>query len=483
LEHFDPPASGRSGSENTMRVLIVDDEASNRSYLAQMVRRWGYDTSEAADGEEAFEAISDSPPSVVLSDLVMPRLDGFELLMRLKQSGCFPPVILMTAFGSVERAVRTIHEFGGYWFLEKPIDLPALRLLLERAGGHAMLAAENLELKRQLSFQGVLGDMVGQTPAMREVFAIVRQVAPTSAAVLITGESGTGKELVARALHSNSRRASSPFVAINCAAMPESLMESEIFGHEKGAFTGAVERRIGAMEAAQKGTLFLDELGEMPMAMQAKLLRVLEDLRFRRLGGRTEMQADIRIIAATNRDPMKAIQDGKLREDLYYRLNVFNINLPPLRERKEDIPIIVSALIANLNRKHDTSVEDAGPAFLQMLNMRSWDGNVRELRNVIERAVIIAGSGLLQPSHLPMHLHQASRPATAPSPDPGGLGITVGMTVDEAERLLIEGTLKQTQNNKTRAASILGISAKTLHAKLRLYRLDSGEATEEGDQM
>lgn len=466
-----------------MRVLIVDDEEENRCYLAQMVRRWGYETSLASDGEEALESIAEAPADVILSDLMMPRVDGFELLKRLKKMGSSPPAILMTAFGSVEKAVKTIHDLGGFWFLEKPIDLSALRALLERASGHARLAAENLELRRQLSYKGVLGDMVGETRAMQEVFALIRQVAPTSAAVLVTGDSGTGKELVARAIHENSRRSSCPFVAINCAAMPETLMESEIFGHEKGAFTGAVERRIGALEAAQGGTLFLDELGEMPMAMQAKLLRVLEDLRYRRLGGKNEMQADVRILAATNRDPLKAIQEGKLREDLYYRLNVFQIHLPPLRERKEDIPLIVDVMIGGLNRKHGTGVEGASPQFLDLLRTRQWEGNVRELRNVMERAVIIAGDGLLQPGHVPFTLQAPVSSGIAVKPEQAvanGIGVAVGMTVDEAERLLIEGTLKHTRNNKTRAATILGMSAKTLHAKLRQYRMDSsGDDTAE----
>ena len=466
-----------------MRVLIVEDETEHRDYLAEILSGWKYDFGLAANGEEALELFKDTTFDIVLSDLMMPKMDGFELLKKLKQQGTLPPTILMTAFGSLDKALHTIHQLDGFWFLEKPIDLTALELLLKRAGSHRRLAVENEELRRQLAFTGVLGNLVGQTPAMQEIFALIRQVAPTSAAVLLTGESGTGKELVARALHKNSRRSEGPFVAINCAALPESLIESEIFGHERGAFTGAVERRAGAMEAAQGGSLFLDELGEMPMPMQAKLLRVLEDLRFRRLGGKQELQADVRIIAATNRDPLKSIKDGTLREDLYYRLNVFQIHLPPLRERKEDIPRIVEAMIDSMNEKHSTKVQSASPVFYQGLMAMNWEGNVRELRNVVERAVIIAGEGILEPKHAAFGMKRAQPEAKveprAESVGSGGVGVVVGMTIDEAERLLIESTLAHAGNNKTRAALILGISTKTLHVKLRQYRLDGASGGEE----
>ena len=466
-----------------MRVLIVEDETEHRDYLAEILTGWHYEIGQAGNGEEALNLFKDTSFDIVLSDVMMPKMDGFELLRRLKEQGTLPPTILMTAFGSLEKALHTIHELDGFWFLEKPIDLTALELLLKRAGAHRRLAIENEELRRQLSFTGVLGNLVGQTPAMQEIFALIRQVAPTSAAVLITGESGTGKELVARALHSNSKRSDGPFVAINCAALPESLIESEIFGHEKGAFTGAVERRAGAMESAQGGTLFLDELGEMPMAMQAKLLRVLEDLRFRRLGGKQEIQADVRIIAATNRDPLKSIKDVTLREDLYYRLNVFQIHLPPLRERKEDIPRIVEALIDSMNDKHGTKVQGASPNFFDGLMGLNWEGNVRELRNVVERAVIIAGEGTLEPKHAAFGMRRAQPVAKAEQPVEavGGVGVDVGMTIDEAERLLIEATLSHANNNKTRAALILGISTKTLHVKLRQYRLDGAGGDDSAD--
>jgi DNA-binding NtrC family response regulator len=302
---------------------------------------------------------------------------------------------------------------------------------------------------------------------MREVFGLIQQVAPSRAAVLITGESGTGKELAARAIHMLSSRGGGPFVAINCAAMPDTLMESELFGHEKGAFTGAVERRAGCFELAQNGTVLLDEIGDMPVATQAKLLRVLEDGRVRRLGGKAEIQLDVRVIAATNSPLDAALKEGKFREDLFYRLNVFPIPLPPLRERKEDLAVLVAALIEDLNRKHATKVTDCSPALLERLQAHSWPGNVRELRNVLERATILAGEGTLEPTHLPPGFGGA--PAQKPASTAGELQIPVGYTIEQAERALIEMTLEHTKNNKTRAAEILGISQKTLFNKLKEY--------------
>jgi len=479
-----------------MRVVIAEDDPEHRSYLAGVIAGWGHEVLQAADGREAMELVSGSTVDVLLTDLMMPRVDGFELLRTLGAEHKLPPAIVMTAFGSLEKALQTIHELGGFWFLEKPIDLPSLRILLTRAGAQSRLAAENAELRRELAFRGVLGDLIGVSEAMARVFDTIRQVAPTSASVLITGESGTGKELVARAIHDHSKRSAGPFVALNCAAIPETLIESELFGHEKGSFTGAVERRIGALESACGGTLFLDELGEMPMAMQAKLLRVLEDFQFRRLGARQELKADVRVVAATNRDPVKAIQDGKLREDLYYRINVFHIELPPLRDRKEDIPPIVEAMIHSLNRKHDTRVTHASPEFLAGLQERNWEGNVRELRNIVERAVILTGSGPIRSGETrvgarpavtvaPARVSEADAETQPAAPeqtvehsptDSKGVPVKVGMTVLEAERLLIEATLAHAGMNKTRAATILDISTKTLHAKLHQYEQASAES-------
>ena len=312
---------------------------------------------------------------------------------------------------------------------------------------------------------------------MQEIFALLQQAGPSKACVLITGESGTGKEMVARTIHALSPRRQGPFIAINCAALPETLIESELFGHEKGSFTGASERRAGCFEVAQHGTLLLDEIGEMPMSTQAKLLRILEDSRVRRLGGKAEFEVDVRLVAATNKVPEEAVRGGHLREDLFYRLNVFHIHLPPLRERKEDIPPISTALISDLNRKHDCKVSDISAAVMDAFQQHPWPGNVRELRNVLERAVILSGEGTIEMKHLPAFLQTQQAAAVAPAPAAGGapaeetdvIRLRIGTTVEEAEKGLILRTLEHTRNNKTRAAEILGISLKTLHNKLKEY--------------
>ncbi|MEP7367666.1 MAG: sigma-54 dependent transcriptional regulator, partial [Acidobacteriota bacterium] len=297
-----------------MKILIVDDDKQQRDPLVSIVSGWGHEAACAINGVDALEVMARFAPAVIITDLKMPRMDGFELLRRLRESGNFPPTIVLTAFGSLDLALSTVHELGGFWFLEKPINVGALELLIDRAGAQAKLVNENQILRRELSFRGVLCDLVGVSKPMQEVFNLIRTVAPTDAPVLITGQSGTGKELAARAIHQLSARKNEPFIAINCAALPEALVESEIFGHEKGSFTGALERQMGCIEMAEKGTLFLDELSEMPVQMQAKLLRVLQDFRYRRIGGKQELQANIRIVAATNIAPMEAIAAGKLRE-------------------------------------------------------------------------------------------------------------------------------------------------------------------------
>jgi len=460
------------------KVLVVDDEESQRTALAGMIAMWGYHVETAADGQEALDKLANFPAAVMVTDLNMPNMNGEELLRTLKSESNGPASIVLTAHGNLETAVNMVHELGAFWFLDKPIETSALRLLLERAASQGRLAAHAERLERQLSYQGVLGDLVGNSRAMQQVFALIRQVAPNKAAVLLTGESGTGKELVARAIHELSPRRAGPFVAINCAALPETLMESELFGHERGAFTGAVDRRAGCFELAQNGTVLLDEIGDMPMGTQAKLLRVLEDQRVRRLGAKSETQLDVRVIAATNAPLSDAIKEGKFREDLYYRLNVFPIPLPPLRDHLEDMPVLVRALLEDLNGKHDSRVTDVSTQVLERLRAHSWPGNVRELRNLLERAVILAGQGTIQLEHLPGQMNGglqatstgSSGAAAAPSPDGAHLLLPVGVTtVEQAERALIERTLEYTAQNKTRAAEILGISQKTLFNKLREY--------------
>jgi len=445
-----------------------------------MVAAWGMTPETAAEGNAALEALSHNAADVILTDLSMPGLDGFGFLDKLREMGDMPPTIVLTAFGNIETAVKTVHELGAFWFLEKPIQPKTLEVLVRRAAEHARLRAEKRTLLRRLGYKGTLGELVGASPRMMEIFSLLQQAGPSKACVLITGESGTGKELVARTIHDLSPRREGPFIAINCAALPETLIESELFGHEKGSFTGASERRAGCFEVAQHGTLLLDEIGEMPMPTQAKLLRILEDSKVRRLGGRAEFEVDVRVVAATNKAPDEALRGGHLREDLFYRLNVFHVHLPPLRERKEDISRIAEALIGDLNRKHECRVSDIAPDVLLALERHNWPGNVRELRNVLERAVILAGEGTIELKHIPAFLQTrtalvaaagAGSAATAQegAEGPDSVRFSIGTTVEEAEKGLILRTLEHTRNNNTRAAEILGISLKTLHNKLKEY--------------
>jgi DNA-binding NtrC family response regulator len=376
---------------------------------------------------------------------------------------------MLTQFGDIRTALLAVHDTGVFWFLEKPVPPEALQVLIERAGTQHKLLEENERLREALRGDAI-GPMVGQSPQMQDIFSTIRRVGPSKATVLITGESGTGKELVARGIHSFGPRGNGPFIPVNCAALPETLIESELFGHEKGAFTGAHERRLGKIELAHGGTLFLDEIGELPPAMQAKLLRVLEDSRVQRLGGRNEVEVDLRILAATNRPPLKAVRDGKLREDLYYRLSVFHISLPPLRERKEDIPLIVDSLLDYMRQKHNLSVKRVHPQVFDRLIRYSWPGNVRELRNVLERAAILAGDDEILPQHLPENLGVDRRPADQSEAQPGRLVLHLGTSLSEAEKALILATLESTQKNRRRTADILGVSLKTIQTKLKQYQ-------------
>ena len=337
------------------KVLIVEDEENERTGLAELVRAWGYDTETAGDGVEGLETVELWNPGIVITDLRMPRMDGMQLLEHIAAQPQQVAVILLTAQGSVDAAVSAMKS-GAFDFIEKPVNPTRLRNILQNASRLRGTERELEASRRKLRDVGVLGSLVGPSKRMQEVFRLIEMVAPSTACVLITGESGTGKELVARTVHSLSNRKSKPFVAINCAAIPETLIESEIFGHEKGAFTGALERRTGCFELAEGGTLLLDEIGEMPIGTQAKLLRVLEDRKLRRLGSKSETSVDVRVLAATNKVPEEAVAKGYLRNDLFYRLNVFNIQLPPLREHKEDLPALVQALLADMNEKHNRTV-------------------------------------------------------------------------------------------------------------------------------
>src|SRR5689334_15922859 len=370
------------------RVLIVEDEENERTGLAELITGWGYRTETAKDGAEGLEKVAAWAPSLVITDMKMPRMGGLELLEKLDSNAQTMAVIVVTAQGTIDSAVQAM-RMGAYDYITKPIDTNRLRTILQNASALLGTRAELEVTRRKLRDAGSLGSLIGSSKKMQEIFHLVEMVAPSTASVLITGESGTGKELVARTIHELSPRKNKPFIPINCAAIPETLIESEIFGHEKGAFTGALERRTGCFELAEGGTLLLDEIGEMPIATQAKLLRVLEDRKVRRLGSKVETTVDVRVLAATNKVPEEAVAQGQLRNDLYYRLNVFNLLMPPLRDHKQDLPELVEALLAEMNEKHGRNAALISEAVLNQFQSYSWPGNVRELRNTLERAVIV----------------------------------------------------------------------------------------------
>jgi DNA-binding NtrC family response regulator len=456
--------------KSTDRVLIVEDEENARLGYESLLRKWGFDVLGVASAEDALARFSEYRPAVVIADVELPGMDGLTLLSRLGKELESVPAIIITGKGSEERAVAAI-EAGAFWYIEKPLKGAVLHALLDRALGKVRDRQQVAALTRQLREAGRIGQMIGGAQTMQDVMRVVELVAPSSASVLITGETGSGKEILANTIHRLSPRAQRPFVAINCSAIPETLMESEIFGHEKGAFTGAAERRIGCFELADGGTLLLDEIGEMPAPTQAKLLRVLEDRKVRRLGSKTETPVDVRVLAATNKDPEQAVARGYLRQDLYFRLNVFHIHLPSLRDRKEDLPALVTHILAELNTKHGRQVRGINAEVADLFQSYSWPGNVRELRNVLERAAIVCDRDLIGRSHLPVDF---GRTLAAGAGELSSLRFPLGTTVDAVERELIVQTLAST-NNKTRAAELLGISLKTLHNKLKEYETSKVE--------
>ena len=458
---------------NQEKVLIVEDEENERTGLAELVSSWGYRAETARDGQEGLEKVASWSPAIIVTDLKMPRMGGMELLDRLASDSQTIAVIVVTAQGTIDSAVQAM-RMGAYDYITKPIDTNRLRTILQNASALLGTRVELEVTRRKLRDAGSLGSLVGSSKKMQEIFRLTEMVAPSTASVLITGASGTGKELVARTIHELSPRRNKPFVPINCAAIPETLIESEIFGHEKGSFTGALERRVGCFELAEGGTLLLDEIGEMPIGTQAKLLRVLEDRKLRRLGSKVETTVDVRVLAATNKVPDEAVARGELRNDLYYRLNVFNIHMPLLREHKEDIADLVKALLAEMSAKHGRKVAAVSEAVLNMFHNYSWPGNVRELRNTLERAVIVCDGAVIETKHLPPGFGQT--PVRISPEDPDAVRLGVGTTVEEAEKLLILKTLEATNNNKTRAAEILGISLKTLHNKLKEYGSATADA-------
>ena len=459
------------------QILLVEDKDSLRTMLRHALERQGHAIIEARDEPEAIRHLHQSGPSVVLSDLRLPEGDGFGVLRASKDVDPDVPVIVMTAYGSIEDAVAAM-KAGAMDFLAKPVDPDHLLLLVGRALERRRIVTENLLMKEELAVRRGAPPVIGEDPALRKVFAALERAAATEATVLIEGESGTGKELFARSVHALSGRADGPFVAINCAAIPENLLETELFGYEKGAFTGAVARKPGKFEIAHRGTLFLDEIGDLPLTLQAKILRALEEKRFERVGGTAQVQVDVRLVAATNRGLKTAVAAKRFREDLYFRLSVFPITVPPLRERTVDIPVLTRHFVDRFCRDLKKKPLLVSPEAMEVLRSYRWPGNVRELQNCIERAVILAEGDTILPRHL--NLSFIEPPGAEPPPDPwdqidlsGTLPEVSRRVLAEAERRKIEQVLREADHNKGRAAELLGIPFRMLVAKVKEYRLET----------
>jgi DNA-binding NtrC family response regulator len=444
------------------RILVVDDEQNARTALRTLLGEEGYEIAEAADGEEALAKIAELDPAVVLTDLRMPRMDGLTLLKKAREGGSEAAFVVMTAYGSVQTAVEAM-KAGAENYLTKPLDLNAVMVFLEKALEKRRLQRETTSLRDRVREQYRLDGLVGDAPELRAVYEVVRQAAPTKATVLILGESGTGKEIIAHALHEESPRRDKPFVKVSCAALSETLLESELFGHERGSFTGAAGRREGRFELADGGTLFLDEIGEISPATQIKLLRVLQTREFERVGGTQTLKIDVRLVAATNRDLAAEVKAGKFREDLYYRLNVVAVTLPPLRRRKGDLPALASHFIEKYARLYGKDVRGLGPGTLNALLAHDWPGNVRELENAIERAVVLAQTQEITADDLPPSLRGAR-------PDRREAGSLIpGATLYEIEREAILRTLELVGGSTSRAADMLGISARKIQYRMKEY--------------
>jgi two-component system response regulator AtoC len=441
------------------KILVVDDEAIVRESLHDWLSDAGYRVLTAENGSQALEIIEKDRPAVAIADLVMPGMDGIELMKRTKELAAATDFIIITAYGSIPTAVAAVRA-GAYDYIEKPFSPERVELLIEKLSERQRLVEENITLRQKLEERYCFENIITKSPKMRQIIELIGVVAKSNTTVLITGESGTGKELVARAIHSQSRRRDRPFVAVSCAALPESLLSSELFGHEKGAFTGAHIQRKGKIEFANRGTLFLDEIGEMSANIQVHLLRVLEEKEFARVGGNELVRADVRIISATNKDLRKAVASAQFREDLYYRLNVVNIELPPLRERKEDILLLARHFLKKFAQENQKALSGLSREVSDFLLKYQWPGNVRELENTIERAVILAKGRYIDTDSL---LQRASASGTSALP---------GTSLKEIERNHIMGILSQTSGNYTEAARILGISRATLYHKVKAYGLD-----------
>lgn len=457
----------------TTTVLVVDDDDAHRGMLRMMLKSWGYTVEEAADGDEAVEKVHAKAFDAVLTDVRMGKVNGIEAMKQILSYNPSLPVILMTAYSSVETAVDAL-RIGAYDYLIKPLDFDALKETLKKAIEHSRLGVENRELRRQFSEENASTEIIGRSPAITSMLSMIRTVAPTEATVLITGESGTGKELVARALHAQSLRKDEPLVTVNCAALAETLLESELFGHEKGAFTGADKRREGRFKQADRGTLFLDEIGEMPIGVQAKLLRALQQGEIQRVGSDKSEHVDVRVIAATNRDLRKEVEERHFREDLYFRLNVISLEVPPLRQRKEDIPLLAAHFLSHYAERNHKNVKGFSAQCMDMLLHYDWPGNVRELQNAVERAVILCTGEYVTGPELPVNIAKLAAEALPKSTDISSS--LAGLPLEEVERRAIEETLRETGDNKSAAARKLGITRATLHKKLRKYGSDKGDA-------
>jgi Nif-specific regulatory protein len=446
------------------RILIVEDDKGTREALSSALSVKGHDILQAANGREGLRMAVEADVDVVVSDMRMPEMDGLALLQELKKEKPDVEVIMVTAYGTIETAVTAMKR-GAYDFVEKPIrDLGEIRELVRKALEKRVLVRENISLREQLRNKYRFDNIVGNSPRIAEIFQVIAQVAPTQATVLITGESGTGKELIANAIHYNSSRANKPFVKVNCASLSETLLESELFGHERGAFTGAVAQRRGRFEIADGGTLFLDEIGTLSPTVQVKLLRVLQEREFERVGGNKPIKVDVRLVVATNRDLKAAVDAGEFREDLFYRVNVVRIPLPPLRERREDIPLLVEHFIRKYSAKNSRDVAGVTDEALKLLQAYDYPGNIRELENMIENAVVLSNAPEITPSLLPPGLQKNDGESDL-------ISIPVGTDFKEIEKRVISATLAHTNNNKTRTAAILGIGVRTLHRKMEQYGL------------
>lgn len=445
------------------RILLVDDDNGHRQMLKVILEEWGYAIIEAFDGEMAVEQVKKAPVDLVLMDVRMPKKSGLEALLEIKAINPSIPILIMTAYSTVEAAVETI-KAGAFDYLTKPLDFEKLKITLRNILSFSGLIKENAQLSASLAKTQATSDIIGSSPAFKKVLTMVETVAPSEATILITGESGTGKEVIAKAIHQLSTRNTEPYVAINCAALTETLLESELFGHEKGAFTGADRRHDGRFSQAHKGTLFLDEIGEMPLLMQAKLLRAIQEKEIVRVGGSASEKVDVRLVAATNRDIFQEVEAGNFREDLYYRLNVVSIELPPLRERNEDIPALASHFLNEFSQKNNKKIQGFNPSAMHCLMNYSWPGNVRELENIVERGVVLCLSNTITERELPDFMQTPHSSPTKPLAEE-----SQPLPLEDIEKTAILYTLNHVGGNKSEAAKLLGITRKTLHAKLQKY--------------